>query len=62
MHWLAKYLAHRVAFSKSVVVTSSSAPRSGMARCGVEIFANCFARVHHRGLPSVAEAISSSLR
>ena len=47
VHWLAKYLANRVAFSKSVVVTSSSARRSGMARCGVEIFANCFARVHH---------------
>ena len=62
VHWLAKYLANRVAFSKSVVATSSSARRSGMARCGVEIFANCFASVHHRWLPSVAEAISSCLR
>ena len=58
MHWLAKYLAKRVAFSKSVFATFSSARRSGMARCGVEIFANCFASVHRRWLPSVAEAIS----
>ena len=57
VHWLAKYLANR-AFSKSVVATSSPARRSGMARCGVDIFANCFASVHHRWLPSVAEAMS----
>ena len=41
VHWLAKYLANRVAFSKSVVAISSPARRSGMTRCGVEIFANC---------------------
>ena len=58
VHWLAKYLVNREAFSKPVVATFSSARRSGMGRCAAGIFANCFASVHHWWFPSVAEAIS----